>query len=275
MKKYVFVSNSSTRVLKALSDNLQFSPFSAFSAALRKKDVLVNGQRIKENVAVLAGDEITVFLPDDVEKNDYKIVYEDKNVLFVDKGKGIEVCNGEYNLVDKLQKKGTNVFPVHRLDRNTEGLVMFAKKQEILDAFKKALGESRIKKYYAAEVFGQAKNSDAFTDYFVKDAQKSLVKVFSKPVLGSEKAVTKYKLIKQTGPTALLEVEISEGKTHQIRASLAYHGLPIIGDGKYGSEQINRKFHEKTQRLKAIKLVFDFDKNSPLFYLNALKIECK
>lgn len=275
MKKHTFVSDTTTRVLKALSYNLQFAPFSAFSAALRKKDVLINGCRIKDNVTVVPGDEITVFLPDNAEKNDYKIVYEDENVIFVDKGKGIEVCNGEYNLVNKLNEKGINVLPVHRLDRNTEGLVMLAKNQTVLDAFKKALGESRIKKYYTAEVFGHAKSSDVFTDYFIKNAQKSLVKVSSKPVPGSEKAITKYKLIKQTGSTAVLEVEISEGKTHQIRASLAYHGLPIIGDGKYGSEEINRKFHEKSQRLKAIKLVFDFENNSPLFYLNSLNVECR
>lgn len=119
---------------------------------------------------------------------------------------------------------------------------MFAKnktsEQELLLAFK----QQTVLKYYLAEVVGKpAKQSDIITGYLVKDSEKSQVKVFKNQVPNSVKITTKYKAIKSSGNTALLEVQIFEGKTHQIRAHLASINLPLVGDGKYGKETINRK----------------------------------
>ena len=114
----------------------------------------------------------------------------------------------------------------------------------------------------------------AFIDYIVKNAQKSEVKVYDTPAFGGEKAVTEYEVLRSSGGVSLLSVAICDGKTHQIRASLAYHGLPIIGDGKYGKNQINKTYKAKTQRLKCYRVQFSFDKSNALCYLNdkSLKI---
>ena len=107
-----------------------------------------------------------------------------------------------------------------------------------------------------------------FVDYMVKDAAASLVKVYSVPAPGRKKTVTSFRLLYPTEAGAMLEGEISDGVTQQIRASLAFHGMPIIGDGKYGNARLNRKTGFRYQRLAAFKLVFDFEKSSPLAYLN-------
>lgn len=273
MKKITFTANRAEKLLKSLEKNVDGASYSAFSAALRKKDVAVNGIKQRENSDVVPGDEITIFLPDGAFRPNFTIFYEDENVLFVNKGKEIEVCDGEKNVADELKKAGKSVIPIHRIDRNTSGLVMFAKTREAFEAFLSALKEGRIKKYYEAEVFGTPKNkSGVFIDYMKKDAVKKFVSVRSTPAAGYEKTETYYDVIKCSGKTTLLSVRISGGFTHQIRASLAFHDLPIIGDGKYGKSEINRNFGSKYQRLSAKKLVFDFAGDSCLRYLNDKKI---
>ena len=274
MKKITFTANRAEKLLKSLKKNVEGASYSAFSAALRKKDVAVNGIKQRENSDVVPGDEITIFLPDSAFRPNFTIFYEDENVLFVNKGKEIEVCDGEKNVADELKKAGKCIIPVHRIDRNTSGLVMFAKNREAFEAFLRALKEGRIKKYYEAEVFGTPENkSGVFIDYMKKDASKKFVSVRSAPAAGHQKTETYYNVIKSSGKTALLCVRISGGFTHQIRACLAYHDLPIIGDGKYGRSEINRAFGSKYQRLTAKKLVFDFAEDSCLRYLNDKKIE--
>lgn len=274
MKKITFTTNRAEKLLKSLEKNVEGASYSAFSAALRKKDVAVNGIKQRENSDVVPGDEITIFLPDSAFRPNFTIFYEDENVLFVNKGKEIEVCDGEKNVADELKKAGKCIIPVHRIDRNTSGLVMFAKNREAFEAFLRALKEGRIKKYYEAEVFGTPENkSGVFIDYMKKDASKKFVSVRSAPAAGYQETETYYSVIKSSGKTALLCVRISGGFTHQIRACLAYHDLPIIGDGKYGRSEINRAFGSKYQRLTAKKLVFDFAEDSCLRYLNDKKIE--
>lgn len=274
MKKITFTANRAEKLLKSLEKNVEGASYSAFSAALRKKDIAVNGIKQRENSDVVPGDEITIFLPDIAFRPNFTIFYEDENVLFVNKGKEIEVCDGEKNVADELKKAGKCIIPVHRIDRNTSGLVMFAKTRKAFEAFLRALKEGRIKKYYEAEVFGTPENkSGVFIDYMKKDASKKFVSVRSAPAAGYQKTETYYRVIKSSGKTALLCVRISGGFTHQIRACLAYHDLPIIGDGKYGRSEINRAFGSKYQRLTAKKLIFDFAEDSCLRYLNDKKIE--
>ena len=257
MKKITFTANRAEKLLKSLEKNVEGASYSAFSAALRKKDVAVNGIKQRENSDVVPGDEITIFLPDSAFRPNFTIFYED-----------------EKNVADELKKAGKCIIPVHRIDRNTSGLVMFAKTREAFEAFLRALKEGRIKKYYEAEVFGTPENkSGVFIDYMKKDASKKFVSVRSAPAAGYQKTETYYSVIKSSGKTALLCVRISSGFTHQIRACLAYHDLPIIGDGKYGKSEINRAFGSKYQRLTAKKLVFDFAEDSCLRYLNDKKIE--
>ena len=150
------------------------------------------------------------------------------------------------------------------------------KNADVLAALIDALRNKEIRKFYRTETASlPPSDCETFVDYMIKNAAKSRVKVYSSPVLGSVKTVTKYKFLYPTRYGAMLDVEITGGFTHQIRASLAYHGMPILGDGKYGDNSANKKSGYRYQRLCAYKLVFCLSDNSPLRYLNNIKIAVK
>lgn len=264
------------KVLDFLCAKYDSIPYSVFLTMLKNKDIRINGNKINKNIVVNYLDKITFFVSDKLpEKKFYEIVYEDDNILVVNKFKNIEVCDGDRNLVELLSKENKKVFAVHRIDRNTTGLVIFAKtkdsKKELEDAFK----EHKVYKTYLTEVIGTLKEKEkTLTAYLVKDKDKSLVKIFANKKENSQKIITKYKVVKESGNTSVLEVEIPTGRTHQIRAHLSHIGHAVIGDDKYGNYEDNRKYKERTQKLVAYKLTFDLDTGS-LSYLNNKEFKIK
>lgn len=249
--------------------------------ALRKKDVRVNDIKVSDNVIIHAGDIIKIFIPDDqlFNKNNFKvsIVYEDDNIVIVNKPAEIEVV-GEDSLTAELGKYYNNasIFPCHRLDRNTTGLVLFAKSEEALNILLEKFKNREIEKHYKALVYGiPHKKEDTLTAYLFKDAKKSLVYISDVPKKGYEKIITSYKVINfnNKNNTSLLDINLHTGKTHQIRAHLAHVGYPIIGDGKYGDREINKKFGYKYQQLCSCSLKFCFKTDAGILnYLNDKKI---
>ena len=167
--------------------------------------------------------------------------------------------------------------PCHRLDRNTNGLVIFAKNQESLDILLEKFKHHEMEKHYLALVYGiPKKDTQILQAYLFKDRKKSQVYISDEPKKGYSKIITSYTVLeKYPDNTSLLDVEIQTGKTHQIRAHLSHIGLPIIGDGKYGNYEINKKFNCKTQKLISYKLKFNFKEDSGILnYLNN-KTFCK
>ena len=215
---------------------------STFYKALRKKDILVNDTRVKENVVLHTNDIITVYITDDFlfNKLNFDIVYEDDNIIIVNKPSGIEVVsqnNVNETLTTLLQSKKNdiNIMPCHRLDRNTSGLVLFAKNGEALDILTNKFKNHEIEKYYKCLVFGKpSKSSSTEEAYLFKDNKKSKVYIYDEPKKGTVKIITSYKVLstnKDTN-TSILEVTLHTGRTNQIRAHLAHLGHPIIGDRK-------------------------------------------
>lgn len=267
------------KIEKVIRDFFPSLTSSMLFKALRKKDVKVNGVRVREDYIVSANDKIEIYIIDDFlfGKNDegYSAVYEDNNILIVNKAQGIPVHpdnnQKEYTLIDKLQKQyGTNIALCHRLDRNTSGLVILAKNQATLDILLDKIKHREINKYYNCIVSGKMENKQAeLTDYLEKNDKISKVFISDKKSKNSVKIITKYKVIKTLGNLSLLEVELITGKTHQIRAHLAFYGHPIIGDGKYGRNSENKQYNAKYQLLCANKLTFAFA--SPAKHLEYLK----
>lgn len=244
--------------------------------ALRKKDIRVNGKRISNNVTIHYNDEITLYIADNLlYQNLYNIIYEDNNILILNKPIGIEI-SGDNSLKQILSKTYSYCEPCHRLDRNTSGIVVFAKNAESLEILFSKFKNREIIKHYACLVHGKLpKAKDTLTAYLFKDSKKSIVYIIDTPKQGYQKIITSYKVLEYyNNNTSLLDITLHTGRTHQIRAHLAHIGCPIIGDGKYGINEINKKFKAKTQKLCSYSLQFNFTTDSGILdYLNNKKFE--
>ena len=205
------------------------------------------------------GDEINALT------NGVRCVYIDKNIVIVNKNADIACTvrdGGEDTVEARLACAFGEIYPVHRLDVPTTGLVVFARDQAAYEELSELIRDKALRKFYRAEVLGApAKREGELLLYAVKDHEKALVSVFDEPVPGSREMRTGYRLIETHKPhdgkpaSSVLELELFTGRTHQIRASLAHIGCPVIGDDKYGDRTANKAF-KKGLRLTAVRLAF-------------------
>lgn len=264
MQKIEFEVKVKKELTKAIIDELPFLSRFDVKKILENKDVKVNNARIKENIDLKSGDKVVVFYQEKEQKEWYTLVYSDENIVIVNKKAGIEVVSeAERDLLSVLRQNYATAVAVHRLDRNTEGLVVFAlnktAERELLNAFKTRVG---ITKKYALLVNGRVDITKIKRTVYLKKVE-SLSKVWISEIKtsGYEPAITEFDIIEYRGDKTLMEANLITGKTHQIRAHIAYYGHSIVGDGKYG------KTDEKQLHLTANFLSFNMKKDNSLYYL--------
>ena len=282
MKKLIVSKKYDGKKLnKFLLDNIQGLSFGLFCNTLRKKDIKVNGKRINKDITIFDGDEILLYISDELLNSKTSIIldiiYEDDNILIINKPANIEVT-GNNSLTTLVHKNYPNSsfkpMPCHRLDRNTTGLILYAKNEDALNILLEKFKNHEIEKHYLALVYGTPSvDYKRVESYLFKDNKKSMVYISDTPKKGYVKIITSFSVLeRRSDNTSLLDVEIETGKTHQIRAHLAYMGYPIIGDGKYGKNEINKLFNKKYQMLCSYSLKFNFKTDSGI--LNYLNSKC-
>ena len=264
-------------------------PESLLQKYIRLKRIKLNGKGAKRDTRLKVGDTLQLYINDEFfekprEENSYlkvgtprlDIVYEDENILLVDKKPGV-LCHSagvwDYNtLIANIQaymaqkgewrpKEENSFAPAlcNRIDRNTGGIVIAAKNAEALRILNDKIRDREIEKYYLCAVQGRPRPpAGRLENYLFKDAKKNQVFVKNRPEPGAKTAVTEYRLITSKGKLSLVECRLLTGRTHQIRAQMAYAGWPLLGDGKYGSERFNKDFGEKGQALYSYRLEFAF-----------------
>lgn len=259
------ISNGNIRLSDFIKDKTVLKHGEVLSL-LKNKDVKVNGKRISSDVKLNIDDLVAIYISEDkLKTTDILPIYFDDNILVVKKEKGVS----SDEVFSVLKSKETELYYIHRLDLNTDGIMVFAKNKvaetELLLGFK----NRTFKKYYHAVILGSfSKDSGILKGYLKKDKNASKVEIFDNKVNGALPIITAYKTVKKGKETSLVEVELVSGRTHQIRAHFAYFNHPVIGDGKYGNISLSNIKKVKSQLLTAKKLVLYFDKNSPLYYLN-------
>ena len=275
------------RSFKATSDskissqiNLLFPviSYNSIMKLLRNKDVRINGKKVAKDIVVNAGDEITFYINEEIFESRFKIVYEDENIVVVFKNRKIEVCSSDETVdtVESLlsQKLNQKCYAVHRLDMNTIGLVVFAKNLEAKKLLDESFKTKTMEKFYLALVYSKPhKEKDYMIAFLKKDENNAMVKISDIQQSGYDKIVTIYSLLNVYEDFSLVEVKLLTGKTLQIRAHFAHIGHPILGDDKYGETHINKKYKLKSQCLCSYKLIFHFEEDCLLHYLNDKVVE--
>ena len=277
MKKLIVTKKYDGKKLsKFILDSFPYLAPNMLYKALRQKDIKIDGTRVNKDCIIYLDNEISVYISDDFlfANCNFNTIYEDENILIIDKPDNLEVT-GDNSLTEFIHKKYVNSsflpMPCHRLDRNTTGLIIYAKNETSLNILLNKFKNHEIRKFYLALVYGVPKIKKArLESYLFKDSKKSTVYISDTFKNGYQKIITSYTVLKTfENNSSLLEVEIETGKTHQIRAHLSHIGFPIIGDGKYGINTINKDFGFKSQQLRSYKLQFNFTSDSGfLDYLN-------
>lgn len=299
MKSIIVNQNEAgQRLDKLLGKYLNLAGKGFLYKMLRKKNITLNGKKCTGSEKLVQGDEIRLFLSDEtiekfsqvtvqqVKQVKLAIVYEDAHVLLVNKPSGmlsqkardtdeslVEYVTGYLLDTGALTREDLRSFRpsvCNRLDRNTSGLVAAGKSLAGLQILSEMFRDRSLHKYYLCVVAGTVDKARTIDGYLKKDARTNQVTVHKSPAADSSRIQTEYEPLCSRDGFTLLKVTLITGRTHQIRAHLAFEGHPVAGDYKYGdpavNEQVKRLYGVRSQMLHSWKLVFS-QMPEPLGYL--------
>ncbi|MEG2175680.1 MAG: RluA family pseudouridine synthase [Oscillibacter sp.] len=290
MRQFTIGKNDAgQRLDRFIAKSLPLLPPALLQKYIRLKRVKLNGKGAKRDTRLLLDDVLQLYINDEFfdkpsEENIFlslfkptlDLVYEDENLLLVNKRPGLVVHADETEKVNTLinhiqaylyQKKEwspkwENAFApalCNRIDRNTGGIVIAAKNAEALRIINEKIRDHELRKSYLCITLGRPKpEKGRIEGFLLKNEEKNEVAFYHHPIPGGKTAVTLYQTLETRGGLSLVECELLTGRTHQIRVSMAELGTPLLGDGKYGNGAANRQYHETRQALYSYKLAFQF-----------------
>lgn len=306
MKSFTITKNDAQQRLdKFIHKSVPNLPQSLLYKYIRTKRIKINNRRAEISTKLAVGDVVDMYINDEFfEKSEKQydfmkasksldIIYEDENIILLDKKVGLLCHPDDKEYIDTLigrvkrylYEKGeydpdaeNSFMPAlaNRIDRNTGGIVMAAKNAESLRILNEKIKNRELHKYYLCVIVGEPqKKSATLEGWLLKDESRNTVKVMKKKTDGAKEIRTKYRILDTANGLSLVQVELLTGRTHQIRAHFASIGCPLLGDGKYGSNETNKKFGGyKKQLLYSYKLQFDFNDDSGLLsYLDKREFE--
>ncbi len=300
MKEFIINKNDSgQRLDKFIVKSCPALPTSLMYKYIRLKRIKVNGKKSELSYRLQESDTVQMYINDEFFltgedqlsflslRGKIDVVYEDENILLVNKPAGLVVHSDDKGTADTLigrilkylyDKKEYTPAREHsftpslcnRIDRNTCGIVIAAKTAVALRILNQKIKDREIEKYYLCLIQGHMdKREGTLTGYLTKDETEKQVTIYNSPRPGGKTIITKYRILKEFRDYSLAEIKLETGRTHQIRAHFASAGHPLAGDGKYGDYEFNRKMNMNFQALCSYKLTFAFSTSGDeLEYLN-------
>lgn len=285
-------TNENQRLDKFLKRLLSQATASFIYKMLRKKNIVLNGKKADGSEKIKAGDSVKIFFSDETYmamtkstdktanlakfkgiSSDIDIIHEDDDLIIINKPTGLlsqKAVDSDVSVNEKaisymiktgqLTEESYGLFHpsvVNRLDRNTSGIILFAKNLKASQYYSKALKERSCKKLYHAIILGNVNEACQIDGFLYKDELTNKVEILDRPRALAKEIHTSYRPLKQYKGLTLLEIHLITGRTHQIRAHLASIGHPILGDFKYGNASANKKYKVKSQLLHAYSIEFE------------------
>jgi 23S rRNA pseudouridine955/2504/2580 synthase len=304
MRQFIIGENDSDQRLdKFITKAVPLLPKNLLYKYIRTKRIKLNGKRAQLNDRLKTGDQVALYINDEFFNQQsnleflcapslIQIVYEDENILLLNKPQGLVVHEDNENTVDTLINRVKHYLYdkkeydpdseqsfapalANRIDRNTCGIVIVAKNAAALRVLNEKIKHREIQKQYLCLVVGTPpKQQDTLIHYLKKDSSNNQVTIYDKPLKDTKTIITQYTVLQSKGNLSLVKVNLKTGRTHQIRAHMAYIKTPILGDGKYGNGAINKKYGMKQQALCSYRIGFCFQSDAGILnYLSGKYFE--
>ena len=299
MKEIIFNETKPKRLDIYISERFPLIRPGNFNKLIRQNKVKVNGTKVTAGQKLIKGDAISLYLADEMFLQPNKdnafmfaastvdILYEDDNLFVVNKPSGISVISDDWQEFDTLTNRIKNYYHknnlgdnipqlCHRIDTGTSGIVVLAKNEKALEFMFDMFRDKQMKKKYICAVKNNPKIKDGvYKAYLTKNSQRGFVTVSDKPLNKSSLDIeTGIKTLDSFDDYKLMDINLYTGRTHQIRAHMAYMGMNLLGDSKYGDNNLNRKLKLKYQLLCSYHLKFGKIEDKDFEYLSYKEINC-